>query len=47
MVNQAESDAKSLKSLKKWFDISPMRVTFKAEGKIETASRGRLVRNGV
>jgi hypothetical protein len=29
-LNQVEREAKSLKSLRKWFDISPMRVTFKA-----------------
>ena len=28
--NQREREAKSFKSLKKWFEISPMRVTFKA-----------------
>jgi hypothetical protein len=31
--NQAESDAKSLKSLKKWFDISPSGVTRLEAGK--------------
>jgi len=29
--NQAEKDAKTVKSFKKWFDISPMRVTFTGE----------------
>jgi hypothetical protein len=36
--NQIEREAKSLKSFKKWFDISPMRVTFKAEVSINSAS---------
>jgi hypothetical protein len=31
--NKAERDAKSLKSLKKWFDISPSGVTRSEAGK--------------
>jgi hypothetical protein len=37
-----ESEAKSFRSPKKWFDISPMRVTFKAEWTVESHTSGRL-----
>jgi hypothetical protein len=41
-VTQAESEAKSFKSLKKWFEFSTLKVTIKAEKQPGNDSRERL-----